>query len=136
MSLYYRIWVDGIVKIRSLPKNAGNWKFPIICFMTMSMAMNFMVFVAILERNILHSNFYDLKINIFPGTNLDAFLSFFFMFFLPPLLINYVLIFRKQRYKVLIAKYKFNNGKLFIGYLLGSLILPFFLLLIGFLLTR
>jgi len=102
-------------------------------FMSMSMALNFLLLMAILERNVFHSNFYKLDIDIFPGRKLDAFVSFFILFLLPPLLINYLLIFRRNRYESLVKKYKYHNGKLFVVYFLSSLSLPFVLLLLGYL---
>ena len=133
MNLYYKIWVDGIVKLRSRPQNAGLWKFFSMTFMSMAMALNIMVVMAILQRNILHRNFYELKIDIFSGTKLEVFVSFFILFLFPPLLINYLLIFRENRYKRLIKKYKNHNGKLFVRYFLSSLMLPFVLLFLGYL---
>jgi hypothetical protein len=133
MNLYYKIWVDGIVSLRSRPQNAGLWKFSSMTFMSMAMALNIMVVMAILQRNILHRNFYELKIDIFYGTKLEMFVSFFILFLFPPLLINYLFIFRQNRYKRLIKKYKDRNGKLFIRYFLSSLVLPFVLLFLGYL---
>ncbi len=97
MKLYYEIWVDAIVKLRSRPQNVGLWKFFAMTFMSMAMALNLIVVMTIIQRN-LHRNFYELKVDIFPGTILDAFISFFVLFLLPPLLINYLLIFRRNRY--------------------------------------
>lgn len=134
MSLYYKIWADGIIKLRSRPQNAGLWKFFAMTFMAMAMAINLMVIMAILQRNILHRTFYELSFDIFKGTILDALVSFFLLFLLPPLLINYLLIFRRNRYERIIKKgYKYYNGNLFVGYFLGSLFLPFVLLFIGYL---
>lgn len=137
MKLYYKIWVDGIVKLRSRPQNAGLWKFFAMIFMSMAMALNLIVIMAIIQRNILHKTFYELSIDIFPGTKLDAFVSFFILFLLPPLLLNYLLIFRGNRYENIIKRgYKYCNGKLFVGYFLTSIVLPFLLLFLGYLWNR
>lgn len=134
MKLYYKLWADGIVKLRSRPQNAGLWKFFAMSFMSMAMALNLAGIMAILQRNILHRTFYELSLDIFPGTKLDALVSFLVLFLLPPLLINYLLIFRRDRYKDIIKRgYPYYNGKLFVGYFLGSLGLPFFLLFLGYL---
>lgn len=134
MNLYYKIWADGIVKLRSRPQNAGLWKFFAMTFMSMAMALNLIVIMAIIQRNILHKTFYELNIDIFKGTKIDAFVSFFILFFLPPLLLNYLLIFIGNRYEKIIKRgYKYYNGKLFVGYFLGSIVLPFFLLFVAYL---
>ena len=133
MDIYYKIWVDCITKARSIPANKNNWKTYTMIFMSMGMAINFALVMAILQRNILGFSFYDIKVDIFPGTSLDAFVSFFVLFLLPMLLVNYFLIFRNSRYEMLLAKFKSYGGKLFISYFLASLALPFLLLLLGML---
>lgn len=129
MSIYYKIWIDCIIKARSIPANKNNWKRFTMIFMSMSMALNFMLIMAILQRKILGISFYHLKFDIFPGTKLDAFSSFFVLFLLPMLLINYFLIFRNNRYEILLEKYKSHNGKLFFAYFFISLAIPLLVLI-------
>ncbi|MBE8712826.1 hypothetical protein C4F49_03930 [Sphingobacterium sp. KB22] len=57
MRLYYRIWVDAIVKLRSRPENVGMWKFFAMAFMSMSMAINFMFIETIIGRYIIQRSF-------------------------------------------------------------------------------
>jgi hypothetical protein len=134
MNIYYKIWVDCIVKARSIPANKNNWKRFTMIFMSMAMAINFAMIMAILQRNILGCSFYDFRADKFTGTKLDAFISFFALYLLPMLLINYFLIFRNNRYELILEKYKSYNGKLFISYFLASLILPLSLIVIGMIL--
>jgi len=131
MNIYYKIWVDCIIKARSIPANKNNWKRFTMIFMSMAMAINFAMVMAVLQRNVLQFSFYDFRVDIFPGTKLDAFISFFVLYLLPMLLINYLIIFRNNRYEILLEKYKSYNGKLFISYFLASLILPLLLIVIG-----
>lgn len=131
LHVYYKIWVDCISKACSIPTNKNNWKGFTMIFMSMAMSLNFALFIAILQRNILGFSFYNININIFPGTKLDAFVCFFILFILPNILLNYFLIFRHDRYKMLLTKYKPNNGKLFICYFLTSLTLPLLLIVLG-----
>jgi hypothetical protein len=70
-------------------------------------------------------------VDIFPGKNLDALISGFTLFILPNVLLNYFLIFRNNRYEMLLTKYKSYNGKLFISYFLASLALPLLLIVVG-----
>ena len=131
--LFYTIWVDAIQKAKS-PENQNRdmWKFSTMIGISMAMAMNFITFMAILQRNILQKSFYNLELNIFPGTKLNGMISFMILFLLPPVIMNYLLIFRNKRYELLVKKYKYHNGKVFMGYFLGSIALPFVLLGIGY----
>ena len=137
MDLYYKIWVDGLKKLRSIPSNKNMWKFYAMVFISMAMAINFMLLVAILERNIFRTNFYHLEIQVFPRTKIDSFLSFFILFFAPCGLINYFLIFRKRRYEILFKKYQITyNGKLCVAYMMISYFSPFLLLIIGYFINK
>jgi hypothetical protein len=131
MNIYYKIWVDCIVKARSIPANKNNWKRFTMIFMSMAMALNFMLIMGVFQRKIIGISFYHLKVDIFRGTKLDAFISFFILFLLPMLLINYFFILRQNRYEILIEKYKSHNGKLFFAYFLTSLAIPLMLLIIS-----
>lgn len=131
MKIYYKIWVDAIVRLKSLP-DRGMWKFFSMLYISMAMAINLCTIMAILGRHIVIFRIYDLEIDIFPGTKLDAFISFFILFLLPPLIINYLLIFRSKRYKILVEKYPSQNGRLFALYFLSSILLPFVLLLVAY----
>jgi hypothetical protein len=63
MSLYYKIWIGAIVKIKnSIRRKIGSGWFK---YMLIAMALNLMFLFAILQRNILPQHFYDLDINLF-----------------------------------------------------------------------
>jgi hypothetical protein len=134
MNLYFKIWVDAIVKIRKNPLRNEDWKWMVQIYMAIVMALNLMFLLAILQRNILHIAFYDLEINIFSSEILNNLISGFILFFLPPLLINYLFIFKNDKYLVLIEKYKFENGKYFLTYFFISLFVPLLILIITFIL--
>jgi hypothetical protein len=137
MNLYYKIWVDGLRKLKSIPANRSMWKFYAMIFISMAMAINFMLIIAILERNVFRTNFYHLEFDFFPELKLNSFLSFFILFLGPCVLINYFLIFRKKRYELLFKKYTVNyNGKLCVAYIMTSYFLPFILLIIGYVINK
>lgn len=121
MSFYYKIWVDVIVKLRSRPQNAGLWKFYALSFVSMAMSLNLILFLLILSDLRVTKGIYKISFNIFPGTRIDAFISFFISYLFPFLLLNYFFIFYNDRYKKLIKQYPYNNGKLFSRYFIGSL---------------
>ena len=124
LKLYYKIWVDFIKKVQSIPANKNNWKGITVVFMSMAMAINLVTIMTILQRNIFKYTFYDVKVDIFPGSMLNSLTSFFILFLLPNLIINYFLIFRNERYKILLNKFKSYNGKLFFSYFAISLLAP------------
>jgi hypothetical protein len=131
LDIYYKIWVDGITKLRSRPENKGMWKFYAVVFTSMAMAFNIGLLMAIIQRYILKRSFFDVKITIFHQSRLNGFASFFILYLLVPLVINYLLIFRNNRFETLITKYKSYNGKLYATYLVVSFFLPFILIAIA-----
>lgn len=125
---YYQIWVDCIIQGKSSHK---EWKFTSMILMSLAMGVNLVVIDGIVQRHILGTNIYRLDIDVFPGKGLDAFLSFFILFMLPPIILNYILIFRKNRYEGFIKKHKTYKGKLFLSYVVLSLSLPLVIILIA-----
>lgn len=133
MKIYYRIWVDTLVKIKSQPQNKGRWKILSFVFISMAMALNFISIISILQRDVLNNTFYNFELDIFPGSKIDAMLKFFLLFFLPVAIINYSLIFYKKKYVQLMSKYNSSNGLLGISYILLSYFLPLILLVLAYL---
>ena len=111
-----------------------DWKWMVQIYTTITMALNLMFLLAILQRNIFNFSFYDIEINLFPVKILNDLLSGFILFFLPPLLINYLLIFKNKKYLDLIEKYKSENGNYFFRYFFTSLFSPLVVLIIAFIL--
>lgn len=134
--MYYRIWVDCILKAKSIPRNRNNWKVITIIFMSMTMTLNLMFLMAILQRYIVSVDFYGINLDIFPGSILNSAADFFILFLLPILLLNYILIFHNRRYKQLIKKHEYRNGNLFITFFLCSLFLPLLVLYFGMIISR
>jgi hypothetical protein len=123
MRLYYLIWVDLILKAKSQPANKHNWQIITLIFMTVPMAVDFMFFMMILQKDILDNHFYQFQIPIIPEQLADP-LSLAILFIGPPLVINYVLIFRNRRYQKLIKKYKSYDGKVAATFLVLALFVP------------
>ncbi len=122
MKIYYMIWVDGIKKMQSVPTNKGHWKFQMFIHMSMAMALNIAMIMSILQLHILGFVFYDIKFSCLPGTKLNDALSFFTLYMLLPMSLNYFFIFWRNRYKMILSKYSYRNGKLAILYIFGSYI--------------
>jgi hypothetical protein len=136
MKLYYKIWVDGIVKLRSRPQNAGLWKFFAMTFTSMAMALNLVFVLFIMSDLGMTDGIFKVPVNLFPGTHIDAFFSFFISYLLPFLLMNYFLIFHRDRYKELIMRYPYHGGKLYLRYFLGSLSVFLIYIIIAVLISK
>jgi len=129
-SIYYKIWVDAIVFEQTKNGERRNWKiftlFPISMFQGINLLTIFFAASALTHKNI--PIFIDVSIfNIKP---LNSFLSFSITLFFPFIILNYFLIIYNDRYKRLIEKYKYHNGRLYLGYFLfsaGIFIIPIFM---------
>ena len=130
MKLYYRIWVDCITRLRSIEANKDNWQTKGIISMSTAMTFNFVLLMVIIQKNILDYYFYEINIPFFSGF-LNYILTILILFFLPCVIINYLLIFRNKRYEKLLKKYPYSNGKFIVAYILISMFLPIVLLLIA-----
>ena len=123
------------MRLKSLPSNQDNWQIKSIITMSVAMTFNFILLMAIIQRNILGCYFYKLNIKFLSNYE-NIILTILVLFLLPVVIINYFLIFRDKRYEKLVQKYPYYNGKLFIGYFLISLFLPILLLGIGIIYTN
>jgi len=118
-NIYYEIWVDAIIWEKNTNGKRRNWKpytlIPISLFQGI---------------NILTICFWchiPLFINIHIFKPIDGFLSYSISGLIPFITLNYFIIFYKQRYEILIEKYKYHNGKLYLWYFLfsiGGFIIP------------
>ena len=129
MKIYYKIWVDCLLRMKSQEKNKHNWHVKSMIAMSLAMSLNFLLFLTILERDILGCFIYQLYISSLPEEYSNA-LEILLLFVLPVVVVNYFLIFRNKRYEKLIEKYPYRNGKLAIPYIMISVFLPVFLVFI------
>ena len=130
MGLYYRIWVDCITRLRSIEANKDNWQTIGIVSMSTAMTFNFVLLMVIIQKNILDYYFYEINIPVLSGFQ-NYILTILILYFLPCVIINYLLIFRNKRYEKLLKKYPYSNGKFIVAYILISMFLPIVLLLIA-----
>jgi len=130
MKLYYSIWVDIITRLRSREDLKKNWQLKSMIFMSIAMTFNFVLFMVILQRQILGYYFYEINISFLSG-HMNYILTILILFILPCVIVNYLLIFQGKRYEKLVDKYPYKNGKLFLSYLSISILLPITLMWIG-----
>ena len=128
--MYNSIWVDCIVKAKSQGPSGHRWKIITMTLMSLAMVLNLLLVINIIQLLILKRTFYAIDLYFLPAS-LKVPVEFLIRFVLPVVAINYLLIFRNDRYQKLISKYPYRNGNLFLGYFLGSIALPIVLLWIG-----
>ena len=121
-NIYYQIWTDCIA---SFKKNNKDWKWKSMLYMNISMAFNVMFVFYFLGKLFSVFKKYQIEIDIFYGTSLDALIEYIILYGLPIHLLNYFLIFYNRKYETLLACYPHYSGKYFIVYFMISLGLPF-----------
>jgi hypothetical protein len=117
--LYYLIWVDFITSARKNHPERTDWKYSLFVLITMCNALNLYTFFIWLMY--LGKVKYLIKIDIFPGTIINAASSFLIQFASPFILLNYFLIFYHDRYEKLIEKYPNKKGRLALIYSICSI---------------
>lgn len=129
---YYLFWVDAIVSTKKNSPERNDWKYSLFTFSTLANAMNlFVVLLWLKFFNILSIN---TEISILPSAILNSALGFTIYFASPFILLNYFLIFYRDRYKKLIQIYPHSHGEFAIKYVAYSMILGFVsIMLYGFL---
>jgi len=137
MNIYYKIWIDCILRLRSQKQNKETWMEWSMIIMTIAMTVNLLFFMTLFERHVLGFSFYEFHISspniVSDVERVNDVLNILVLFVLPCFVVNFLLIFRKKKLKKLIRKYKYPcyNGKLVLTYVSISLFLPIVLLFIG-----
>lgn len=122
---YYILWSDAINFTRSKAKFIGIWKMHTLGFISFFMAINLM-FISMILKVEVDTHF----ITQIKSTALSHFLGFMIVFFLPPLILNYLLIFSKNQWERIRKDYKNYNGKIYKMYFILSIVLPVSVLII------
>lgn len=119
-NIYIRMWQDALCNIKI--HNPQDYKWMSIVLITMCNALHIMALLILLNAlfHIKISIFEDVKFSAI--SQIDSLLKFFLLFYLAPLVMNYLIIFRNQKYNVLLQKYENRyKGKLFAAYGLISI---------------
>jgi len=132
-NLYYIIWIDAInAAIEKNGENQKDWKIVLLIIFSVAQGVNLLtLFFWLSAFNIKYDIFFDF--DIFPGEMIDGFLSGFITLFLPFILINYLLIFRKRRYQKYIKLFSGNHtkGKAFMLYFIISILIFILPIIVG-----
>jgi hypothetical protein len=121
INLYYTYWVDAIVSINTKNPNRKDWKYTLFIYTTLCNALN--VWVVMLWLKFFNIFFFRVEIDILSGSILGNAIGFIIYFASPFIILNYLLIFYKDRYKKLLDKYTHRNGKFAMGYIFYSILL-------------
>jgi hypothetical protein len=120
-SLYYKIWVDAIVAEQSKKGRDRNWKLFTIIPISLLQGVNLLTILywmkIIVDRNLPLFVGFD----IFSAGAINSFLAVLMTFFIPFLILNYLLIFNNDRYAALIKQYPYKRGIIYRRYVMGSI---------------
>lgn len=133
--IYYRVWVDAIdAAIKANKEGQNNWKSILLIIFSVSQGINLLTIFLFIKV------FFDKKLEIFynldlfPGKMFDVFISAFITLFLPFIMINYYLVFYRNKYKLLMEKYhgyKTKGGLVFMLYFFASMLIFLLPVIIG-----
>ena len=104
-NVYYLIWTDAIISFKKYNPKRKDWKFTLWFFISWMNALNFWIVLIWLK----YFKMYVIpiiNIDIFPGTLLNDFCSFSIEFAFPFGIVNYFLIFHKNRYEKIIIRHR------------------------------
>jgi hypothetical protein len=131
--VYYKIWVDAIQFARSSKTESENWKLFTIIPISILMGVNLLTLLIWIRAFSNRKFKVILPVSLFNVQPLNTFISIFFTFFIPFLILNYLLIFNNEHYNVLLKTYSAKNGKRYLWYAaisVGILVVPYILKLI------
>lgn len=124
-NIYYIIWVDSILRFKKSKPKDKDWKVKIFLINTWVNALSFWIVTIWLK----FFRVYDIPLihlNVFPGTLLNDFFSFAIEFALPFGVLNYLLFFYRDRYKIILEKYPAPKRKYAYVYSLSIILFALF----------
>ncbi|WP_259070644.1 hypothetical protein HDF24_17145 [Mucilaginibacter sp. X4EP1] len=121
MNLYYKIWIDAIISTQKSRTESANWKLftliPISLLMGINLFTIFYWMKTIVNKNL--PLFFG--IDIFNARPLNGYISIVITFFVPFVILNYLLIFSNNKFELLTKRHEANNSRLYKKYTLWSL---------------
>ena len=133
--IYYLIWTDLILQLQKNPLNKKSWKWYSLFVMSLCLGFNYVFLLALLPKNI-HPIRFFLDLRFFDSSFFDSLIHGLILFLMPGYIIHYFMVFFKEKYKKIISEYKFHDGKLFMKYMLFSLLGPPVILIIALIVNR
>lgn len=130
LSVYYKIWVDAIQYTKSNKAEGKSWKLFTIIPISILQGINFVTILLWIRAFSNRKFTVILPVSIFSAIPLNTFISIILTFFLPFVILNYLLIFNNKRYDILMKMYNPRNGKRYFWYIaltLGIFVIPYLL---------
>lgn len=127
LSIYYRIWVDAIVLQKISKSESSSWKLLTIIPISALQGLNLLALLFIIRWITNGSMPIVLSVNVSSFRAINTFLGGAFIFFIPFIILNYLLVFYNQCYQNLLRIYTDRNGRLYRNYALitiGIIIIP------------
>jgi hypothetical protein len=103
----------------------GIWKWHTLGFISFFMAINLMVLSMLLNVEV-NTHF----LPFIHSTAISHFLGFMIVFFLPPLVLNYLFVFSRKQWEEIHKEYKHHDGKIYKTYFILSIVVPVSFLII------
>lgn len=132
---YYSVWADLILQLQKNPLNKKSWKWYSLFVMSLCFGVNFAFLLSFVPKD-LDPTYFFIELHFFDSDFLDTLTHALILFLLPGYLIHYLLVFHKNKYIIIIRKYKPHDGKLFIRYMLISLLTPLIILIIALIICK
>jgi hypothetical protein len=121
--LYYIVWVDAITAVQKKYPNPIEYLLYSFLYINFCSSI-FLAYIIVFLTTIFGPFYHLVEVNIPHLRILNYPISFFISFMLPISLVNYFLIFHKNKYKILIKIYPSQNGIAAIIFTLITLITP------------
>ncbi|WP_214073500.1 hypothetical protein [Mucilaginibacter sp. dw_454] len=134
MNIYYRIWASAIAEHREGKSPDGGWKLMPLVAMSVLMGINLLALFLLLHA-LNHSLLILFPVHIFDTTGYNTGIAVLITYFVPFVILNYLLIFYNNRYEEIVKRYDSKGSKLYRNYALislGVIVIPLALKLIIF----
>lgn len=123
--LYYKIIISSIYVAKNNGFMSSIWRFSSSFYFAFATSIYMLFIFLVFNIYLLNSSLEFLQLNFIKG-KYNFVLNMIFYFFIPIMSINYLLIFKEDKYKLLINEYKNNYDKrYFAWYFMISLLLMF-----------
>lgn len=110
LRLYYKIWVSAIISAKASKAEAGSWKLFTLGPVSLLQGINLFTVFVWMKSLVNHRLPLFLPVNIFNYRLINDCISVVTTFFIPFVILNYLLIFSNNQYKDLLKKLPGKTG--------------------------
>lgn len=112
LKIYYLVVVDMIAYLKK--NNVKVWKFGTLMYMSAFLS------IFIISISSIIASLFNFPINS-SRSLVEIKLEAIYLYLIPAIIINYFIIFHNKKYQTLLEKYKSNDEKYILGFILSSL---------------